>query len=110
LDTLAGEGPFTLFAPTNSAFDKVDINDLNALMANKEKLKATLLRHVVPGLNIQGTAIPDGSTNLRTAGGEELVTNRGKFVQVSSPTNKGFVVKFDFPASNGVYHAVDQVL
>jgi len=110
LDTLAGKGPFTLFAPTNSAFDKVDINDLNALMANKEKLKETLLRHLVPGINIDGTDIPDGNTNLRTAGGEQLIFNRGKFVQVSSSNNKGFVVKFDFPASNGVYHAVDQVL
>lgn len=110
LDTLAGKGPFTIFAPTNSAFDKVDINDLNALMANKEKLKATLLRHVVPGVNLEGKSVPDGTTKLRTAGGEELSTNRGKFVQVTSSKNKGFVVKFDFPASNGVYHAVDQVL
>jgi len=110
LDTLAGAGPFTLFAPTNSAFDKVDINDLNALMANKEKLRATLLRHVVPGLNIDGTGIPSGSTSLRSAGGEQISFNRGKYVQVSTPTNKGFIVKFDFPGSNGVYHAVDQVL
>jgi len=110
LETLAGKGPYTIFAPTNSAFDKVEINDLNALMSDKAKLKETLLRHVVPGANIEGKAVPDGTFKLKTAGGETITTNRGKFVQVSTSKGKGFVVKFDFPASNGVYHAVDQVL
>jgi len=110
LDTLAGTGPYTLFAPTNSAFDKVPVDELNALMANKEKLKATLLRHLVPGANIEGKSVPDGVTKMTTAGGDVLATNRGKFVQVTTGTGKGFVVKFDFTGSNGVYHAVDQVL
>jgi len=110
IDTLAGTGPYTLFAPTNSAFDKVPVADLNALMADKEKLKATLLKHLVPGANIEGKSVPEGVVKMTTAGGNILSTNRGKFVQVTSGDGKGFVVKFDFVGSNGVYHAVDQVL
>jgi len=110
LDTLSGQGPFTVFAPTNSAFDKVPVDSLNKLLEDKKALKAVLLRHVVPGTNLEGKAIPNGSTKLRTAAGEELSAKRGKFVQVTSSAGSAFVVKFDFVASNGVYHAIDQVL
>lgn len=110
VDTLSGQGPFTVFAPTNSAFDKVPVDSLNKLLEDKKALKAVLLRHVVPGTNLEGKAIPNGSTKLRTAAGEELSAKRGKFVQVTSSAGSAFVVKFDFVASNGVYHAIDQVL
>jgi len=110
LETLDGAGPFTLFAPTNSAFDKVPVDSLNKLLEDKKALKAVLLRHVVPGTKLAGKAIPQGATKLRTASGEELNAKRGKFVQITSSAGSAFVVKFDFVASNGVYHAVDQVL
>merc|ERR1711892_1428666 len=58
VDTLAGEGPFTVFAPTNTAFDKVPVDALNSLLSDKEALKKTLLRHVVPGATMQGKNIP----------------------------------------------------
>merc|ERR1711997_1015599 len=48
VDTLSGEGSFTVFAPTNEAFKKVPEEALAGLLANKEELKAVLLRHVVP--------------------------------------------------------------
>merc|ERR1712168_1752378 len=48
VDTLAGEGPFTVFAPPNTAFEKVPADALNGLLADKEALKKVLLRHVVP--------------------------------------------------------------
>lgn len=110
MSTLDGQGPFTVFAPTNSAFDKVPVDSLNKLLKDKKALKAVLLRHVVPGTNLQGKSVPNGSTKLRTAAGEEINAQRGKFVQVTSSAGKAFVVKFDFVGSNGVYHAVDQVL
>merc|ERR1711997_765514 len=71
VETLNGEGSFTVFAPTNEAFNKVPSEVLAGLLANKEELKAVLLRHVVPS-TIQGKNIPPGTTALTTAGGEEI--------------------------------------
>lgn len=101
---------YTIFAPTNAAFDKVPVDTLNGLLGDKEALRKVLLRHVVPGRKIEGKDVPTGSTKLKTASGEEIKADRGKFVQVSSSNKKAFVVKFDFVGSNGVYHAIDQVL
>merc|ERR1711915_591446 len=49
VETLSGEGPLTVFAPTNDAFAKIPADTLNGLLADKEALTAVLLRHVVPG-------------------------------------------------------------
>ena len=86
------------------------MDSLNKLLGDKKALRAVLQRHVVPGTGMEGKAIPAGLTKLRTAAGDELQANRGKFVQVTSPAGSAFVVKFDFQGSNGVYHAIDQVL
>merc|ERR1712086_97392 len=67
VETLSGEGPFTVFAPTNSAFEKVPADALSGLLADKEALTAVLLRHVVPGAALQGKNIPPGATKLETA-------------------------------------------
>merc|ERR1712106_540104 len=76
VETLSGEGPFTVFAPTNSAFEKVPADALSGLLADKEALTAVLLRHVVPGAALQGKNIPPGATKLETAGGEEITVTR----------------------------------
>merc|ERR1711862_406248 len=101
VDTLAGPGPFTVFAPTNTAFDKVPVEALNGLLADKEALKKTLLRHVVPGSTLQGKNIPPGSTTLKTASGEEITATRDKFIQLNSSAGSAYVVLFDVLASNG---------
>merc|ERR1712105_4163 len=49
VETLSGEGPFTVFAPTNDAFAKIPADVLNGLLADKDALTKVLLRHVVPG-------------------------------------------------------------
>jgi len=110
MENLAGAGPFTVFAPTNAAFDKVPVDSLNKLMANKEELKKVLERHIVPGVRMEGHQIGDGSIKHVSASGDELRTEREKFVKVHTPVGSAFVVKFDFLGSNGVYHAIDQVL
>jgi uncharacterized surface protein with fasciclin (FAS1) repeats len=110
MENLAGAGPFTVFAPTNAAFDKVPVDSLNKLMANKDELKKVLERHIVPGVRMEGKSVPDGSTKHISASGDELRTEREKFVKVHTPVGSAFVVKFDFLGSNGVYHAIDQVL
>jgi len=110
VDTLAGEGPFTVFAPTNSAFEKIPAADLNGLLADKEALTAVLLRHVVPGAALKGKNVPPGATPLETAGGETITANRAQFIQVESAAGSAYVTAFDIVASNGVIHAIDTVI
>merc|ERR1711990_524660 len=110
VDTLNGEGSFTVFAPTNEAFKKVPEEALAGLLANKEELTAVLLRHVVPSA-LQGKNIPPGSTALTTAGGDKIDVTRDdkNLIQIQSAAGSAYVVLFDVVASNGVVHAVDSV-
>ena len=78
-------------------------------MADKEKLKGVLLRHVVTGSSLQGKNIPPGTTTLKTAGGEEITATRDKFIQINSSAGSAYIVLFDQLAGNGVVHAVDTV-
>merc|ERR1712212_1017376 len=75
VDTLAGEGPFTVFAPTNLAFSKIPPDTLNSQLEDKEALTKVLLRHVVPGAALMGKDVPNGSTQVQTAGGVEVQVN-----------------------------------
>merc|ERR1712051_789990 len=110
VETLNGEGSFTVFAPTNEAFKKVPEEALAGLLANKEELTAVLLRHVVPSA-LQGKNIPPGSTALTTVGGDEISVTRdnNNLIQIQSTAGFAHVVLFDVIASNGVVHAVDSV-
>merc|ERR1711879_1103347 len=110
VETLNGEGSFTVFAPTNEAFKKVPEEALAGLLANKEELKAVLLRHVVPS-TILGKNIPPGTTTLDTAGGDKIDVTRdnNNLIQIQSKAGSAYVVLFDVIASNGVVHAVDSV-
>merc|ERR1712242_430874 len=110
VETLNGEGAFTVFAPTNEAFKKVPADALAGLLANKEELKKVLLRHVVPS-TIQGKNIPPGTTTLDTAGGDKIDVTRDEnnLIQIRSTAGTAYVVLFDVSASNGVVHAVDSV-
>merc|ERR1712212_1015395 len=65
VDTLAGAGPFTVFAPPNDAFAKVPKETLNGLLADKDALTAVLLRHVVPGTALKAREVPKGTTTLK---------------------------------------------
>merc|ERR1712226_1836853 len=75
VDTLAGEGPFTVFAPTNLAFSKIPPDTMGSLLEDKEALTKVLLRHVVPGAALMRKDVPTGSTQVQTAGGEEVQVN-----------------------------------
>merc|ERR1711936_1189160 len=100
--TLASPGPFTVFAPTNLAFQKIPDADLQRLLGDKAALSKILLRHVVPGTRMQGKNIPPGVTSLKTAAGEQISATRDKFIQVKSKEGSAFIVLFDVIASNGV--------
>ena len=110
IDTLAGKGPFTVFAPSNDAFNKLPKGKLAELMKpeNVDKLNAVLQRHVVPG-ELEANNIPEGTTKLKTLGGGEFSVNDNG-VQVQSSEGKANVIKTDIMAGNGVIHVVDTVI
>ena len=103
--TLKGPGPFTVFAPTDSAFAKIPKADLDRLMKDKVLLKKVLLYHVVSGLlSSSDVARLNGA---RTAEGADLkVARNGTQIMI----NDARVVTGDVEASNGVIHVVDTVL
>merc|ERR1711971_379875 len=109
VDTLAGEGPFTVFAPTNDAFAKIPEETLNGLLADNDALTAVLLRHVVPGAALKANEVPKGTTTLKTAGGEEIDVTRGRYITVKSSAGEAGVIAFDVLATNGVVHLVNSV-
>merc|ERR1719203_2066517 len=110
VETLSGEGPFTVFAPTNKAFDKIPKTTLDGLLADKEALTAVLLRHVVPGAALKAEDVPEGDTKVKTAGGEEITVSRTRFLKIKSAQTKTGVAAFDILATNGVVHLVNDVI
>merc|ERR1712241_1264234 len=104
----AQDKKFTVFAPVNKAFEAVE--DLDALVADKELLTATLLRHVV-GDEIQSGQIPEGETVVTSLGEDEVtVTRSGTTVTVSTSGGDAGVVIADILANNGVIHLIDGVV
>ena len=103
--TLAGKGPFTVFAPTDAAFAKVPKATLAALGKDKAKLRAVLLYHVVKGKVTAAQAMKLRSA--KTLQGKSLSTRvSGGKVLVGGAT----VTKADVTASNGVIHVINKVL
>lgn len=119
VDTLEGPGPFTVFAPTNEAFDKLPPNTVPTLLqpANKPTLVKVLTYHVVPGRLSTADLMADvqaggGKAVLTTVEGEPLtVTSDGQTIMLTDA--KGGMSKItiaDVNQSNGVIHVVDTVL
>jgi uncharacterized surface protein with fasciclin (FAS1) repeats len=107
IETLKGPGPFTVFAPTDEAFAKVPKATLDALLADKDKLKAVLLYHVVPGKVMAADAIKlDGKSAKMVSGAEAKISVMGGTVMV----NQAHVTKADIAAKNGVIHVIDAVI
>lgn len=106
VETLKGEGPFTVFAPTDEAFAKVPADALNDLLKpeNKEKLAAVLTYHVVSGKVLAADAAK--LTTAKTVNGQELKIDASNGVKI----NDANVVTADVEASNGVIHIIDSVL
>ena len=105
--TLSGAGPFTVFAPTNAAFDKVPKATLESLLTPEKKadLSKILTYHVVPGA-LKAADLKDGQ-KLKTVQGQELtVSVKDGKVMVNGAT----VTTADVISSNGVTHVVDGVL
>jgi uncharacterized surface protein with fasciclin (FAS1) repeats len=105
VETLNGEGPFTVFAPTNEAFDALPEGVLDALLLeeNQDTLVSILTYHVVPG-EVFSTDITDG--DVATVEGQTITLSTADGVTV----NGANVVTADVEASNGVIHVIDAVL
>lgn len=104
VDTLSGVGPFTVFAPSDEAFAKIPKQTLDALLADKAKLKAVLTYHVVSGKVMAADAASLASA--KTVQGEELEIDNSNGLMV----NGAKVIKADIECSNGVIHVIDSVL
>jgi uncharacterized surface protein with fasciclin (FAS1) repeats len=107
VETLKGEGPFTVFAPTDEAFSKLPAGAIDDLLKaeNRDRLTAVLTYHVVPG-----SVTADQVTSL-----SEATTVNGKKVEISVGErgvmiDGARVVSTDIMASNGVIHVIDTVL
>lgn len=107
VETLSGEGPFTVFAPTNAAFEKLGKETLDAVLKDKEKLTKILLAHVVKGKVTADQAVALDGKMAKTAGGAELPV---KVEDGKVCIGKANVVKTDIMASNGVIHVIDSVI
>ncbi len=105
-DTLSGNGPFTVFAPTNAAFAKLPAGTVEELVKpeNKEKLAAILTYHVV-GAKAMSAGLSDGQ-KVKTVNGQEITVSINGSVKIDGAT----VVSADLEASNGVIHVIDTVI
>lgn len=110
VDTLNGAGPFTVFAPTNSAFDKIPAATLQALQADKAELARVLTFHVVSGrvdaaavVNLsEADTVANEKVSIRVENGDVIITDqRG---------NDSKVTVTDIVAENGIVHLIDTVL
>jgi transforming growth factor-beta-induced protein len=104
--TLKGPGPFTVFAPTNAAFDKLDEGVLDALLANPDVLEQILLYHVVSG-KVMSSDLSSGPVSTLLTGKSIDVEVSGGSVTLNSLAS---VTGADVEASNGVVHLIDEVL
>jgi uncharacterized surface protein with fasciclin (FAS1) repeats len=119
VDTLSGSGPFTVFAPTNEAFNKLPAGTVDTLVKpeNKATLTKILTYHVVPG-KVSAADLTakikqgEGKAMLKTVQGDELTAEMsgGKVMLVDAKGGKSHVTIADVNQSNGVIHVIDTVL
>lgn len=119
VDTLEGPGPFTVFAPTNAAFDKLPPGTVSSLLKpeNKSKLVSVLTYHVVPG-RYSANKLKDmvkqggGKAELKTVEGEPLtIENHGGHLEIiDAKGDKAWVTIPNVFQSNGVIHVINTVL
>lgn len=107
VDTLKGQGPFTVFAPTDEAFAKLPAGTVDDLLKpeNKDKLVAILTYHVVPG-KVMAADVTGKETKAKTVQGSEVTINGTNGVTVDGAK----VIQADIVADNGVIHVIDAVI
>jgi uncharacterized surface protein with fasciclin (FAS1) repeats len=104
VDTLNGEGPFTVFAPTDAAFAALPEGALDGLLADPKQLASVLTLHVVAGRASASDVV--GLDSVATVQGTSLDIDTTNGVSVGGAK----VVQADVPASNGIIHVIDRVI
>jgi uncharacterized surface protein with fasciclin (FAS1) repeats len=106
VDTLKGEGPFTVFAPTDAAFAALPAGTVEDLLKpeNKDKLVAVLTYHVVAG-KVMSADLTEGMTAATVQGSDITITLDG-----GAKVNGAVISAVDVEASNGVIHVIDAVI
>ncbi|MEM8750456.1 MAG: fasciclin domain-containing protein [Pseudomonadota bacterium] len=106
VDTLKGDGPFTVFAPTNAAFEALPAGTVENLLKpeNKDQLVSILTYHVVPGKVMSGDLKDD--MTAATVQGSNVTIDMDDGVKV----NEASVVTADIETDNGVIHVIDKVI
>ena len=107
VDTLKSAGPFTVFAPTDTAFAKLPKGTVEELLKpeNKAKLTAILTYHVLPS-KVAAADIAGKTMNAKTVQGTDVAVNATSGVKINDAT----VLTADVMATNGVIHVIDSVL
>lgn len=107
VDTLKGDGPFTVFAPTDEAFAKLPAGTVEDLLKpeNKDKLIAVLTYHVVPG-KVMSADIAGKKADVTSVQGDTIAVDATNGVKVDEAS----VVTADIETSNGVIHVIDSVI
>lgn len=108
-DALKGDGPFTIFAPDNAAFEQIGRGTFDDLVKDKEKLAKVLKYHVIPGEKIILSDKTKGTQTVKTLEGQNLALSKPKkkrfFANKAQVTDKDEIM-----FENGVVHIVDRVL
>jgi len=106
VETLKGEGPFTVFAPTDDAFAALPEGTVENLLLpeNKDQLISILTYHVVPG-KVMSTDLTNGMTATTVQGSDVTIMTEGGVM-----VNDATVTTADIEASNGVIHVIDKVI
>jgi len=119
VETLKSEGPFTVFAPTNEAFDKLPEGTVAMLLKeeNKEQLTAVLTYHVVAGKItardlLKAINASNGSFKINTVQGQVLIASiyEGNVILTDANGNASTITATDVTASNGVIHVINNVV
>jgi uncharacterized surface protein with fasciclin (FAS1) repeats len=109
VDTLKGPGPFTVFAPTDEAFNKIPKEDMDMLMKDPMKLKDVLTFHVVEG-KMLAADLKDHEYLQALNGGELRIDAKSWHLHRNMKINGANIIKPDQIVDNGVCHVIDQVL
>ena len=104
VETLKGDGPFTVFAPTDEAFAALPEGTVEGLLEDPETLAAILTYHVIAG-EVMSTDLSDGMMATTVNGADVTITTEGGVM-----VNDAKVVTADIEASNGVIHVIDGVI
>lgn len=104
VDTLKGDGPFTVFAPTDEAFAKIPAGKLQALLNDRDALTKVLTYHVVPG-KVMATDVMN-IDSAKTVQGQSVMISKTDGVSIDNAK----VIKTDIETSNGVIHIIDTVI